>query len=703
MDNAEGNDVLSKRRNNKERQVKMTTIRPIPTIATKSYGIEVHACPTQEAKVYNLIIKNTEVPITGKVSFIVANNDTSECRLIIYTNDETDQYADFNTCTKINEVLFELPQKLDCGMPIDILLTLDKEGRLLLCVHDLTYGYSMEFLCSQEETVMSTNTMANTPKNKVYGIDLGTTYSAIAYVDESGKAIAIRNSEGDTITPSVVFFAPDGRFVVGREVKRASAVSNDNALRTIAFVKRQIGNNDWTFEVDGRKYDPTTILTLIIQRLVYDAKKHGGYSVKDVVITCPAYFGELERLRIRQAGQVAGVDVLRIIDEPIAAALYYAHYALDGSQEKTLSDKNILIYDLGGGTFDVTVLRATADGEFTIVCIEGDHQLGGFDWDAKIIEHGKQLFRDENGVDLMDSEDAFEVEGQLKLDAEENKKSLSQRDSVNFRIRADHGSTKFELTREKFDEITADLLERTFILTDRVLQAADEKGISRIDEILLVGGSTQMPQVIAGVKKRYGTKYGVEPRLHEPALAVAKGAALYAESINRRSLPPHPPVPVPPPNRDEYPMLRSNTTTIIHRKIAKKSYGIEALIGHDRKVMICNLILKQTQVPIDVKRRFAVFDDEAGEIPLIIYANDDISEYSELDLCTKVCEMVFMLPKKLNRGAPIDVQLTLTEEGLLRLFVSDVTHNQFMKVECTLEGALAEERIAQTHKTIFDW
>jgi molecular chaperone DnaK (HSP70) len=314
-------------------------------------------------------------------------------------------------------------------------------------------------------------------KKHVYGIDLGTTYSAIAFINEYGKADIIKNSEGNAITASVVYFENASNIIVGETAKEAGRQSKDDAARVVDFVKRQMSNKDYSFEAFGKEYSPVEISSMILKRIVNDAKETAGHDVKDVVITYPAYFGELERTRTRQAGELIGLNVIEILDEPVAAALNY------GLEKPDIKGHNIIVYDLGGGTFDVTVIRIGNDpnkDEVTVVCTEGDHQLGGKDWDNRISQYYLDKFEEQTGFDIRssDPEEIHETIYNLRIIAEKNKKTLTSRESVGQKVAYGGNEAKIELTRRQFDEMTEDLLDRTLILTDKLLETAKEKGVT---------------------------------------------------------------------------------------------------------------------------------------------------------------------------------------------------------------------------------
>ena len=238
--------------------------------------------------------------------------------------------------------------------------------------------------------------------------------------------------------------------------------------------------------------------------MVNDAKEVGGHDVQDVVITCPAYFGELERTRTRQAGESIGLNVVAILDEPVAAALNY------GLEKADTKGKNVIVYDLGGGTFDVTVISIGSDpdrDEVRVICTEGNHQLGGKDWDDRIVQYYLDQFEETTGRDIRQA-DPGETHGvmyDLRLAAEKNKKTLTNRESVSQKVSFDGKDVKIDLTREQFEEMTTDLLNSTIDLTDQLLALAKEKGIAKIDAFLLVGGSTRMLQVAKKITEKYAT------------------------------------------------------------------------------------------------------------------------------------------------------------------------------------------------------
>lgn len=361
--------------------------------------------------------------------------------------------------------------------------------------------------------------------NKVFGIDLGTTYSCIAALDKDGKPFVLKNSEGDMTTPSVVYFEDSDQVLVGSMAKENAVLYPE---RVVELIKRSIGRPGFAVTVCGQTWTPEEISAFILKKLVEDGENElrvRGYldsseRIRDVVITCPAYFGIAERAATESAGRIAGLNVLSIINEPTAAAICY------GVNETDSNGKNVMVYDLGGGTFDVTVIHIE-EKELRVICTGGDDQLGGRDWDERILLYLAEKYREETGEEESLLEDSFTVQ-ELSLTVEQAKKLLSRKERAPVTFAYEGERYHVELTGSVFEKITEDLLERTISYTRDVLQEAEKKGVYELDEILLVGGSTRMPQVV----KRLKQEFSVPIRIFEPEEAVAKGAAIYAGRIS---------------------------------------------------------------------------------------------------------------------------------------------------------------------------
>ena len=354
----------------------------------------------------------------------------------------------------------------------------------------------------------------------VFGIDLGTTYSCIAYIDEYGRPEVLKNSEGNRTTPSVVMIRPTQDVVVGEEAKRSVEIEPELVIQ---FIKRKMGREDDKVTVNGGSYSAPEISAYILKKLVQDANAELRQSgvlkeeeeVRDVVITCPAYFGMNERQATKTAGELAGLNVLNIINEPTAAAISYG--ALSKGRDET-----VLIYDLGGGTFDITVMNVHKN-DITVICTGGDDQLGGKNWDEALMDYVAERYQEEYGVDILEDEEMMST---LYVDVENWKKALTARESVKIAVNGPAGRMREDLTREQYEEITRSLLYRTKNLVDETLKTAARKGfpLAKIDKFLLVGGSSRMPQVAEMLQKDYHKT----PMLQDPDEAVAKGAAIFA-------------------------------------------------------------------------------------------------------------------------------------------------------------------------------
>jgi molecular chaperone DnaK (HSP70) len=349
-----------------------------------------------------------------------------------------------------------------------------------------------------------------------FGIDLGTTYSAIAYIDENGRAAVVRSHYTNEETmPSVVYFESASNVIVGRTAKDVARLYPE---KVVGLVKRKMGrDSEWNF--DGTTYTAESISAFILKQLAQDAEAYSGQKVEKVVVTVPAYFGMLERDATKNAGRLAGLDVISIVPEPVAAAMHYDVVAdADG--------KMVLIYDLGGGTFDTTVIRIASDA-IDVLCTDGDQELGGTDWDAYLIEHLLTEFEAQASPTEDPREDEHFMQD-LAMIAEEAKRQLSQVTSRTVPLRFGGASAMVTVERETFEQGTSHLLERTIEYTRRTLRSLAEKvpGATKdsIDRVLLVGGSSKMP----AVARRLNEEFGWDAQLHEPDLSVAKGAARFA-------------------------------------------------------------------------------------------------------------------------------------------------------------------------------
>ncbi|HMS77344.1 Hsp70 family protein [Gordonia sp. (in: high G+C Gram-positive bacteria)] len=355
----------------------------------------------------------------------------------------------------------------------------------------------------------------------VYGIDLGTTNSAIATVDAGSRPRIIAGLDGSQTTPSVVLLASAYDHVVGEGARRQARLDPDNVC---ALVKRRMGDADWRFVAHGQTWSAPAISALILKSLISDAA-FSGEQVQRAVITVPAYFGDDERRATIQAGSYAGIEVAGVLSEPIAAALSYGFSKITDAFSSSTPDEKVLVYDLGGGTFDATVIEL-ADRRISVLAVDGDHQLGGADWDERIALYLSQQFCAEH-PDAEDPLDDSAGSQALVLAAERAKHELSDSDSTSVIVAHDGVRSVITLTRAQLEDLTGPLLKRTVELTRSCLAAARDRGAANIDRVLLVGGSSRMPMVANMIRD----ELGLNPQLSDPDLAVAKGAAIYGDKL----------------------------------------------------------------------------------------------------------------------------------------------------------------------------
>jgi len=535
----------------------------------------------------------------------------------------------------------------------------------------------------------------------VFGIDLGTTYSCISYVDETGRPVVINNSEGTNTTPSVVNFASESQVVVGQVAKESAVIEPE---KTISLVKRLIGRTDFAIEYNGEDKSPEEVSAYILRKLASDAGQMIDTEVSDVVITCPAYFGTAERTATKNAGIIAGLNVLEIISEPTAAAIFYGC-------TKEQDQKTILVYDLGGGTFDVTIMTIGPE-KIEVICSEGNHELGGKDWDEALIGYLVNEFKSETGFD--DELDEY-AQQDVRLKAETAKMQLTSREQIPVMMDVAGLRAKIDVSRETFNDITMVLLDETINKTDEAIAIAEGKGY-KVDEILLVGGSTRMPQVMDALK----SKYGMDPKVVDPDEAVAKGAAIHAVNVyvnNQKSIAEWeekvesgevsasdeddgPPV----ENKEDYKEdLNVNQAKIgIGGKVKEvvvattKSYAIEIL--YDGNPKCCNMILKNEPMPdgsVSVTREFGTASKNQDTVVLTVYEEDFMEEYFDVDSDYVLGEAELTLPSGLPEGAPIEITFTLSAEGMLDVHGRCLTSGNKIHATMQAKGIMAEEKVEE--------
>jgi molecular chaperone DnaK len=510
---------------------------------------------------------------------------------------------------------------------------------------------------------------------KLVGIDLGTTFSAIATLDDRGQPITLPNRDGDMLTPSAVLLYDDGTAVVGQS---ALDVALEQPDRVATLVKRRMGHPTLGHPVAGRDFRPETLSAIILRKLVQDAELRVG-PVGQAVITVPAYFDDTRRKATKDAGRIAGLEVLDILDEPTAAALAYSFQPPRGGEPSMAQglpdeERTVLVYDLGGGTFDVTLVRLSQH-RFQALAIEGDVRLGGKDWDDRIIDHVATQFQKQTGADPRSDPLAL---ANLAAAAERAKRTLSKLPQATITCTHAGRSQAFPLTRADFEALTRDLLMRTRFTTQQLLRQAG-LGWDEVDRVLLVGGSTHMPMTQQMLQELSGK----EPD-HTLAVSevVARGAALHAGIVAAH----HPAAAVP--FEDE---ARDRLAQVVEINVNAHSLGVEVKNQQEERVND-TLIPKNTQLPTAFSRVYYTKAENQQRVRVKVLQG----EAPKAEACISIGECwIEGLPPHTPKASPVQVRYAVSSNGLIDVMALDMTSGKMARTTIHRSSGLSDEEIAR--------
>lgn len=497
------------------------------------------------------------------------------------------------------------------------------------------------------------------------GIDLGTTFSTVAQLDKEGNPVPIENDDDDVETPSLILLAESGHVVVGPNRQRAAMEDPDHVVDR---VKRHMGNADFKRTFDGREITPEFLSALILKKLRQDAEKRIG-KIGNAVITVPYYFNDARRKATEDAGRIAGLNVIDIINEPTAATLTYAWKrgelgSTGGNQKPHLA----LVYDLGGGTFDVTVVRYTPS-HFQVLATDGDVHLGGIDWNDRIVDYVSQEFEAKHGIDPRKNPAALHL---MRHDTDQAKIALSTGNVAMVSCRVEGKSNNVQITRAQFEDLTADLLQRTADTATLVIEQAGLKP-EELDAIVLVGGSTLMPKVVEMLKDLTGKDpfQGLSPHT-----SVAQGAAIHAAILEAKF-------------RGESSgmaeRIRKLLANVKQDDVNSHGLGIAARNPKTGKTINHIMIPRNSQLPIEVHRTFATSEPNQQRVTVKVIEGDA----PDPEACSLVgnCRITG-LPKDLPKGSPIEVTYAFDASGRVRVKAKDKTGGKEAEIEIERKGGL---------------
>ena len=506
---------------------------------------------------------------------------------------------------------------------------------------------------------------------KTVGIDLGTTFSTLAIVNNEGEPTPIPNEDDDVETASIILLAGDKRIIVGPNRSRAAMEDPEHVVKRI---KRQMGAVGYHRTFDGQEVTPEFVSSLILRKLKQDCENQLGDTISNAVITVPYYFNDTRRKATQDAGKIAGLNVVSIINEPTAAALTYAWHRGELGRTEATKTRRILIYDLGGGTFDSTVVEYTGNN-FHVVSTDGDVKLGGVDWNDRLADYVCQKFQEKHGVNLHQFPKTMQI---LRNDCDVAKIQLTTREQTSISVRHEGLSISVPVTRDLFEELTYDLLQRTADTTEYVIQQANMK-FSDLDAIVMIGGSTLMPQVAKMLERVTGLVPYRSDDL-DPHTAVARGAAIHAAILEAQYN--------GGGNLDE--RVKKLLENVHEEDVNSHGLGVVATDPNTKQVVNYIMIPRNTTLPFSVTKTFKTQKDGQNRISVQVMEGDapDPTACSFLGKCR-----IVGLPENLPKGSLVEVTYAFDKTGRISVSAREKKTNTQAKIEIERRGVLTEEEL----------
>lgn len=500
-------------------------------------------------------------------------------------------------------------------------------------------------------------------ESKIVGIDLGTTNTVISYYDEIGqRGECCVNQEGTNLLPSAVYFENSESYAVGTIAREGALLHPDN---TAMYFKRKMGVSKEAITVDGNTFSPQQVSALVLKEAVESAREELEEEIVDAVITVPAYFSSDARQATIEAGKMAGLNVRDIIDEPVAA-LYHCDSMND------LKGKIVLIFDLGGGTLDL-VVADVSDKEIDEIAINGNIHLGGSDWDLAFVKYLKETYLKGRTFEPDD-------EQALLLEAEKAKRIFSKKEKTRINVSTKQGRVSVEVTRAEFDKCTEHLLKKVQQTIQELMLDLFDKGISEFDKIIMIGGSTRMPQIERLLRELFSDTDIIAKDQDE---AVAKGAAIYAKLLSDSS------------KGIKLSVKKSFKPKRLNR-ISTRSYGLAALLGDGGEQKICNMIFRSAELPISKKKFFYTSCENQKQVNLRVYETTSNERYVDINAEAFLGNCILEITDDLPKGSDIEVTFTLNENGILALEGREPKSGKSVKTTMESKALLeADELMAQ--------